>query len=214
MSRPTHLQASSSATDPDADLVRGLKCGEPESFRFLLQLYQNPIYSYVCRLIDDPLEAEDVTQDVFVKVFRKVGGFREECRFKTWLYRIATRESSNRRRWFSRHRWREVTGAFGQGAASAYVERLHCPGRGPFEQTENREHRDMLNDALKRINPRFREAVVLRDIAGFSYLEIASTLGIALGTVKSRILRGRLALKHQLMRHAPAIVPHRTWQTE
>ncbi len=214
MSRPTHLQTCSSATDPDADLVRGLKCGDPESFRLLVELYQDPVYSYICRLIDDPAEAEDVTQDVFVKVFRKVAGFREECRFKTWLYRIATRESSNRRRWFSRHRWREVTESFGQGAASAYTERMPYRGRGPFEQAERREQREILNEALKQINPRFKQAVVLRDIAGFSYLEISNTLGISLGTVKSRILRGRAALKRQLMRHAPAIVPHATWQTE
>ena len=72
----------------------------------------------------------------------------------------------------------------------------------------------MLDNALRRINPRFRQAVVLRDIAGFTYLEIASTLGISLGTVKSRILRGRLALKRQLIRHAPAVVPQANWQTE
>ena len=214
MSRPTHLQASPPGIDPDADLVRGLKCGEPESFYLLLKLYQHPIYSYVCRLIDDPVDAEDVTQDVFVKVFRKVEGFREDCRFKTWLYRIATRESSNRRRWFSRHRWREVTDSFGQGEPSAYTDRFPHPGRSPFDLTERREHRDILHEALRQINPRFKQAVVLRDIAGFSYLEIASTLNISLGTVKSRILRGRAALKRQLMRHAPAIVPQAAWQTE
>lgn len=214
MSRPTHLQRCSSTEDPDAGLVRGLKCGDPDSFRLLLDLYQDPVYSYICRLIDDPLEAEDVTQDVFVKVFRKVSTFREESRFKTWLYRIATRESSNRRRWFSRHRWREVSASRGQGTANAYFEDVRYQGRGPFEHAERREHRDMLNDALRRINPRFRQAVVLRDIAGFTYREIASTLGISLGTVKSRILRGRAALKRQLIRHAPAVVPHAKWQTE
>ena len=214
MSRPTHLQGCFSTTDPDADLVRGLKCGDPASFQKLLELYQDPVYGYICRLIDDPLDAEDVTQDVFIKVFRKVGTFREECRFKTWLYRIATRESSNRRRWFSRHRWREVSASLDQGTPNAYFERVRCKGSGPFEHAERREHRDLLNDALRRINPRFREAVVLRDIAGFTYREIASTLGISLGTVKSRILRGRLALKKQLIRHAPAIVPQGEWQTE
>lgn len=214
MSRSNHLQGYSSTVDPDADLVRGLKCGDSESFRLLLELYQNPVYGYICRLLDDPVEAEDVTQDVFVKVFRKVGAFREECKFKTWLYRIATRESSNRRRWFSRHRWREVSSSFGHGAASAYSESLRYEGLGPFELAESREHREMLDNALRRINPRFRQAVVLRDIAGFTYLEIASTLGISLGTVKSRILRGRAALKRQLVRHAPAVVPQANWQTE
>lgn len=200
--------------DPDADLVRGLKCGDQESFRLLLQLYQNQIYAYVCRLIDDPVEAEDVTQDVFVKVFRKVEGFRERSSFKTWLYRIATRESSNRRRWFSRHRLRELTESNEPGQQLGFAERLPHPGRSPFDHAECREHRDIINDALRRINPRFRQAVVLRDIAGFTYAEIAKTLDLSLGTVKSRILRGRKALKVQLMQHAPAIVPHANWITE
>ncbi len=68
----SHFRSCSAFADPDADLVRGLKCGLPESFRQLLQRYQNPVYAYICRLIDDPLEAEDLTQDVFLKVFRKV----------------------------------------------------------------------------------------------------------------------------------------------
>ena len=214
MSRLPHLRSRPSRVDPDADLVRGLKCGSPESFRLLLQKYQIRIYTYVRRLIDDPFESEDVTQEVFLKVFRKVEGFREDCSFKTWLYRIATNESSNRRRWYSRHRWREVTAPVGHGDLPGFAERLRDPGWTPFEQAQRREHRDILNDALREINPRFRQAVVLRDIAGFSYAEIASTLDISLGTVKSRILRGRLALKRRLMRHAPAIVPHANLQTE
>ena len=173
----------------------------------LLQRYQNPLYAYICRLIDDPLEAEDVTQDVFVKVFRKVAEFREECSFKTWLYRIAVRESSNRRRWFSRHRLREVLEYVGQDRRGDYAEQVPQPGRSPFDQTERREQRHILNDALRRLDPRFRQAVVLRDIAGFSYAEIAHTLGVSLGTVKSRILRGREALKRHLLRHAPTLAP-------
>ena len=214
MSQSSYLRPRATTVDPDADLVRGLKCGDQESFRLLLQQYHGPIYAYVCRLIGDPLEAEDVTQDIFVKVFRKVEGFRERSSFKTWLYRIATRESSNRRRWFSRHRWREVTDPQGLGHHLGFAERLPHPGRSPFDQTARREHWEIINDALKRINPRFRQAVVLRDIAGFTYAEIASTLDLSLGTVKSRILRGRKALKRQLMQHAPAIVPQANWLTE
>ena len=214
MNRTSYLRPSVASTDPDADLVRGLKCGDPESFRLLVQLYQNPIYAYVCRLIDDPVEAEDVTQDIFVKVFRKVDGFRERSSFKTWLYRIATRESSNRRRWFSRHRWREITDSKEPGEQFSWAERLPHPGRSPFDDAVRREHRDIINDALRRINPRFRQAVVLRDIAGFTYAEISTALDLSLGTVKSRILRGRRALKRQLMQHAPAIVPQANWLTE
>lgn len=215
MSRPNHLRRCHEGSDPDADLVRGLKCGAPESFRLLLRRYQSPIYAYVFRLIDDPAEAEDVTQDVFVKVFRKVGGFREDCSFKTWLYRIAANESSNRRRWFSRHRSRELSDSGGDSARNPLAERLPDPGRSPFEKIAIREHRDILNAALQTLHPRYRQAVVLRDIAGFSYNEIADTLCISLGTVKSRILRGREALRRYLLDCAPSVVPHDArWQTE
>lgn len=207
MRDPSHLRSCGGVADPDADLVRGLKCGLPESFRLLLQRYQNPVYAYICRLIDDPLEAEDLTQDVFVKVFRKVTEFREDCSFKTWLYRIAVHESSNRRRWFSRHRLREVLDHVGRDRRDAYTEQTPHPGKSPFHQTERREHRDILNNALRSLDPRIRQAVVLRDVAGFSYSEIADTLGIPVGTVKSRILRGREALKRHLLRHAPTLAP-------
>ena len=204
MNRPSRLHRCQKGSDPDSDLVRGLKCGTAESFRLLLRRYQNPVYAYVCRLIDDPMEAEDLTQDVFVKVFRKVEGFREDCSFKTWLYRIAANESSNRRRWFSRHRSREVS----ESVQNSLADRLPDPGRSPLDEIEHREHREILNDALRALHPRYREAVVLRDIAGFSYNEIAETLGISLGTVKSRILRGREALKRYLLNSAPSVVPH------
>lgn len=215
MNRPSHLHRCHAGSDTDADLVRGLKCGTPESFRLLLRRYKNPVYAYVCRLIDDPVEAEDLTQDVFVKVFRKVHGFREDCSFKTWLYRIAANESSNRRRWFSRHRSRLIAESVDDSAQNSLAERLPDPGRNPLDKIEQREHREILNKALQALHPRYREAVVLRDIAGFSYNEIAETLGISLGTVKSRILRGREALKRYLLNSAPSVVPHDArWQTE
>lgn len=215
MSRSSHYRRRYNGSDPDGDMVRGLKCGEPESFRLLLRRYQNPVYGYVCRLIDDPFEAEDVTQDVFVKVFRKVEGFRGQCAFKTWLYRIAANESSNRRRWFSRHRARMVTERADDVSRDALAERMPDPSRGPFEQIERLEHRDILNRALSSLYPRYREAVVLRDVCGFTYNEIAETLEVSLGTVKSRILRGREGLKRYLLQSAPSVVPHDVrWQTE
>lgn len=215
MSRESPIQPDAMRADPDADLVRGLKCGSAASFRLLLRRYQHPVYAYVCRLINDSVEAEDVTQDVFIKVFRKVQTFREDCSFKTWLYRIAVRESSNRRRWFSRHRFREVVEYIGNSQPNAHLDALPDPRRSPFDQTERREQRDLLNDALSKLDPKYQEAVVLRDVVGLSYQEIAEALGIALGTVKSRIVRGREGLKRHLLAHAPTLAPERaTWQTE
>lgn len=209
------LPCSLAESDPDADLVGGLKAREPQSYELLLRRYQRPVYSYVCRLIDNQADAEDVTQEVFVKVFRRVDGFRGSSTFKTWLYRIATNEASNKRRWFSRHRVWEVSESSVHGQAHEFSDSFRTEAATPFEHTTDRERRDILNGALHALDPRFREAVVLRDVEGFSYGEIADTLGVPLGTVKSRILRGREALKRHLLRYAPSIAPRSArWQLE
>ena len=215
MSQETTLQTALGESDHDADLICGLKARNPQSYELLLCRYQRPVYSYVCRLIDDQADAEDVTQEVFVKVFRRVDSFRGSSSFKTWLYRIATNEAANRRRWFSRHRVREVSESSLRDRAHEFSASFQSGGVTPFEHATSRERRDILSKALQALDPRFREAVVLRDVEGFSYGEIADTLGVPLGTVKSRILRGREALKRHLLRHAPSIAPRSArWQLE
>ena len=209
------LSGALAKSDLDADLVSGLRARRPGSYELLLRRYQRPVYSYVFRLIDDQADAEDVTQEVFVKVFRRIDGFRGSSTFKTWLYRIATNEASNKRRWFSRHRVREVSESSVHGQAHEFSDVFQSAGVTPFEHANNRERRDILIGALRALDPHYREAVVLRDIEGFSYAEIADTLGVALGTVKSRILRGREALKRHLLRHAPSVAPQDArWQLE
>ncbi len=217
MSNSNHATAKQPAAtaDPDAALVTGLKCGDEETFRLLLRRYQNPVYSYVRRLIDDPAEAEDVTQDIFVKVFQKIDGFREDSSFKTWLYRIAANEASNRRRWFSRNRWREVKDSVLGAEPNRVAERLADRSGGPFERVDSLQQRAILDDALRSLDPRYRQVVVLRDINGLTYSEIAATLNLPLGTVKSRILRGRQAFRDVLTRSAPSMVPQSMrWQTD
>ena len=209
------LSGALAKSDLDADLVSGLRARRPGSYELLLRRYQRPVYSYVYRLIDDQADAEDVTQEVFVKVFRRIDGFRGSSTFKTWLYRIATNEASNKRRWFSRHRVREVSESSVHGRAHEFSDLFQSEAVTPFEHANNRERRDILIGALRALHPHYREAVVLREIEGFSYAEIADTLGVALGTVKSRILRGREAMKRHLLRNAPSIAPQDArWQLE
>ena len=190
--------------DPDSALIRGLKCGSAQCFDQLLERYQTPIYSFVYRLLDDPSEASDVTQEVFLKVFRKVGAFREDSSLKTWIYRIAVHEASNRRRWFSRHRRREVVNGAHSEETGRTWDLIIDPGESPFDSTERGELRAILDSALRDVDERLRQAVILRDIEGLSYNEISETLEISLGTVKSRILRGREALKKKLHHRLPA----------
>jgi RNA polymerase sigma-70 factor (ECF subfamily) len=117
---------------------------------------------------------------------------------KTWIYRITVNEAHNARRWFYRHRRREVELDNGPEESHNWKELLPDGSRSPYDVACDREQRVMIEAALEKISPIFREAVVLRDVADLSYEEIAQVLGVSLGTVKSRILRGREALREQL----------------
>ncbi len=138
-----------------------------------------------------------MVQEVFLKVFRKVRAFRGNSSLKTWIYRIAVNEAYNHHRWFCRHQRQEIT-LDTSDTGSNYVDHLTDPGRSPFDQAADHETRNLVEKALEGLNPKFRAAVVLRDIEDLSYEEIAAVLDISLGTVKSRILRGREALRKTL----------------
>jgi RNA polymerase sigma-70 factor (ECF subfamily) len=141
-------------------------------------------------------------QEVFLKVFRGVNAFREQSSLRTWIYRIAVNEAHNHRRWFARHCRREVSLEKESAEQESRCELAQDPGPSPYDQILDHETRGLVERALTRINPLFRTAVVLRDIQNMSYEEIAEILQISLGTVKSRILRGREALKRELSQQA------------
>jgi RNA polymerase sigma-70 factor, ECF subfamily len=192
----------------EADLLAKLQSRRPGAFEDLLELYEKPLYRFVYRLLEDPSEAPDVTQEVFIKVFRKVGDFRGECSLKTWLYRIASREASNCRRWFRRHRRLET----GVDISEESSEHLHLdvfidPGDSPFDLTYQQEQRTLIRAAMRKMDARLRLALVLRHSEELSYNEIADVMQVSLGTVKSRILRGREALRTALGRQLPNEAP-------
>ncbi len=179
----------------EEDLVLGLRQGCEDAYETLLLRYQQAVYSLVCRLLNDPADAPDVVQEVFLKVFRNIGHFRGGSSLKTWVYRIAVNEAHNQRRWFTRHQRPEIGFAVDEEAFGPHEENLADPGRSPFELALNRETCALVEEALATLNPKFRAAVVLRDMEDLSYEEIAAVLEVSLGTVKSRILRGREALR-------------------
>ena len=188
-----HLDSLSSVPDEEA-LITALGRGAEEAYETLIERYHQPVYNLVYRLMNDPSEAADVVQDVFLKIFRSVGSFKGNSSLKTWIYRIAVNEAYNHRRWFSRHQKQEVR-LNAQPDPSSYVDVWTDPGRSPFDVAADHETRTMIEAALEQVNPKFRAAVVLRDIEDLSYEEISSVLEVSIGTVKSRILRGREALR-------------------
>ena len=175
-------------------LVTALGQGAEDAYEILIQRYQQPVYSLVCRLMNDPGDAPDIVQEVFLKVFRNIGAFRGNSSLKTWIYRIAVNEAYNHRRWFCRHQRQEVALGFEEGTPN-YAGGMTDHGRSPFEQVADHETRALVEQALEKLNPKFRAAVVLRDIEDLSYEDIATVLDVSLGTVKSRIMRGREALR-------------------
>ena len=183
----------------DLRLVDSLREGSESAYEELLLRFQQPVYALALRLLDDESEACDVVQEVFLKVFRNVSSFRGQSTLKTWIYRITVNEAHNARRWFFRHRKADVELDKNLDESRNWKEIIPDRSRSPFDEAFDSEQHLMIEAALKRINPIFREAVALRDISDLAYEEIAEILGVSLGTVKSRILRGREALREELM---------------
>lgn len=190
--------AQSGISEEDARILRGLRAGIEGAYEELISRYEQPIYGLVYRLVGNESDARDVVQEVFLKVFRGVNAFRERCSLRTWIYRIAVNEAHNYRRWWIRHCRREVSMPNDSTGSDVSIECTPDPGRSPYDQVVDSETRGLVERALARINPIFRTAVVLRDIQNLTYEEVADILQVSLGTVKSRIVRGREALRREL----------------
>ena len=181
----------------EAELVSELQEGSEEAFDWLITHYHGPVYSLVYGMLADSADAADITQEVFLKAYKGIRGFRRGSQLKTWLYRITVREALNHRRWFWRHR-RQQTSIDAPPEEQSPALHLEDLSATPFEQMATKETQSVVRGALAEIPEAFRSAVILRDLEGLSYEEVAEVLEISLGTVKSRILRGRRALREQL----------------
>ncbi|GGG62707.1 RNA polymerase sigma factor [Edaphobacter dinghuensis] len=195
-----HLASVIGVSTEDAALVADLKAGSEDAFAILIAQYHQPLYSLIARSINDPADAADITQEVFIKVFRSIRSFNGDASLRTWLYRIAVHEASNQRRWWSRHKKQEVTidSPFDHeedGNGVCLSATLADDGNSPFDNVAQSEVRERVEAALRQIPETFRTVVVLREIEGFAYEEIAEILDVNLGTVKSRLTRGRSALR-------------------
>ncbi len=194
------LASAIGARAEESAVIAELKAGSEEAYSWLIGQFHQPIYGLVYRIVNDPSDAADVTQDVFLKVFRGMKHFHGESSLKTWIYRIALHEAANRRRWWFRHKAQETpidpiaSGEFEYSGE----ERLVDPGESPFEKFAHTEVRAAVEQALQQVPEPYRTALVLRDLEDMSYEEIAEVLAISLGTVKSRITRGRNALRKKL----------------
>jgi RNA polymerase sigma-70 factor, ECF subfamily len=181
----------------EGELVTELQAGSDSAFDYLVTYYHASVYNLVYGILPDRADAADVTQEVFLHVFRGIRGFRGGSSLKTWLYRISVRQALNHRRWCWRHH-RMQTSIDGDASENTPALDLKDPEATPFEQCATHELQATVRRALGEVPPVFRSAVILRDLEGLSYEEIAEVLEVSVGTVKSRIMRGRRMLKEVL----------------
>ena len=191
----------------EAAIVAELKAGSEEAFEWLIAHYNQPVYSLVYRLLDDPSDAADTTQEVFIKVFRGIRNFKADSSLKTWIYRIAVHEASNQRRWWFRHKGQETSIEQQVGAEQSSLgikDTLVDESKSPLQNASDEELRARVETELKALTEPYRTTVILRDLEELSYEQIAEVMQTSLGTVKSRLVRGREALRKRLERHLEA----------
>lgn len=196
----TSVALATGLTSVETEFIERLRAGDAKAFDTLVTRYSGDIYALLFRLTENAEEAGDLTQETFISVFQAIKKFRGEADLKTWLFRIAINQSRNRFRWWKRRR-REKTVSLDAPVGESETP-MHETMSGNFANPEEkillREREQFLSQALRDLPEVFREAVVLCDIEGLSYEEIASTLEINIGTVKSRIARGREELRKKL----------------
>lgn len=182
----------------DEELVVRSQNGDIDAFEELVSRYERKIYTVAYRLISNPDDASELTQEAFLKAFQGIKNFRGEASFQTWLCRIVTNVCRDelRKRYRKPVDWLEEKITLDEGEVTRQVPSKEP---GPEEVYEQKELQERLQDLIATLSPEFRLALVLRDIQGFSYEEIAEHLDCSLGTVKSRINRARNYLKEKLV---------------
>jgi RNA polymerase sigma-70 factor (ECF subfamily) len=185
----------------EAQFIDRLKHGDAAAFETLVHERSGEIYGLLYRLTENSEEARDLTQETFLRAFQSINHFRGDSDLKTWIYRIAINQARNRWRWWRRRR-RDSTVSIDStdvdGRQSLIATLRADSSSDPEQDTLAHERERALRKALSGLRRVYREAVILRDIEGFAYEEIAATLEISVGTVKSRLARGRQELRRKL----------------
>jgi RNA polymerase sigma-70 factor (ECF subfamily) len=184
----------------EAGLIVRLRACELDAFDELVAQFERQVYSLCYRLLGDAEEARDAAQETFLKVYRGLGSFRGESGLKTWIYRIAINQAMNQQRWWRRrHRDETVSLELSRSDSEDTLgSTLASSSISPEQLAIESERQRSILQALDQLKPEFKVALILREIEELSYEEIAETLGISIGTVKSRIARGREEMRRRI----------------
>jgi RNA polymerase sigma-70 factor (ECF subfamily) len=175
----------------DIELVEGARAGDRESYRLLVERYQTLVYTIALRMVRDRTEAEDIAQEVFLKVYRSLDQFREEASFKTWICRIATNRCID---WKRKHRTREET-THQVEEADRLVDELH---ERPEQALLRRETQGEVRRAIEKMPEKYRTILLLYHFQGMSYKDIAEQENISARTVETRLYRAKNMLRSAL----------------
>jgi RNA polymerase sigma-70 factor, ECF subfamily len=185
---------ASKALNDDRDLVSRARRGDREAFTQLIVQYQVPLYNMALRMVGGPDDAADVTQDAFLRAWEKIGTLRD-APFKAWLFQIAANLCYDHFRRGRRY------GVMPDEDQTDHVRGLGIATPDPQERAEANERNRLVRESIQALDDDMRIAIVLRDVNGMTYEEIAGVLRVPLGTVKSRIARARAQVQAQLQQH-------------
>jgi len=195
-------ETQSESTDQlsDHELISAYKGGDRDAFRGLVMKYENRVFNHCMRMVNDEVESADLTQEVFLKVYRNIQNYEHTYSFYTWLYRITVNCCID----FMRKKKRQLSSVsltqthYDDSGNSGKEQDIPDETFGPEIQLANSEMSDLLNDAINQLSEKLRVIIVLKEIEGFSYDEISEILKCSRGTVKSRLFRARERLKEIL----------------
>ena len=181
----------------DRELIEAIRAGDPTAYRGLVERYQSRVYALMCGMVKDREEARDLTQEVFIKAYKNLDRFRLESSFYTWIYRIGMNLAIDHLRKFSKRRADEYDDGIASREADGTIGDAHRTG-DPGRSLERKQLNETIMSALQKLSPDHRQVILLREVEGLSYKEIADSLEIAEGTVMSRLYYARRKLQQLL----------------
>lgn len=208
--RATRAAASKSEAALDAELVRRFNSGDDTAFIEIMERYQRKIFTIVLGLLRNRADAEEITQDTFIRAHRGLGRFRGDSSLATWLHRIAVNLARNRYWYFfrrRRHATLSLDCPLGEETNATFTELVASEAPDPSREAATGEFSALIASCMEKLDARHREILTLRNNLNHSYDEIAQTLGINVGTVKSRIARARENLRTLLAEMCPEFAP-------
>jgi RNA polymerase sigma-70 factor (ECF subfamily) len=207
---PSSREVQAHEAKIDTGLVHRFITGDESAFTEIVNRYRGRIHGLTLNLLRNAADAEEITQDTFIRAYRGLSSFRGDSSLSTWLYRIALNLARNRYWYFfrrCRHNWVSLERPLGDDSEATFADLVAAENHDPAQETAAGEFTDLVAACMERLDRKHREILTMRNVLDLSYEEIARGLGINVGTVKSRIARARENLRILLTEYHPDLKP-------